>query len=275
MVKILTNVMESSETIFSSFECFKAELTIEERKAWKERHTYDQPMMPTQNTLFFVSEKQEIHFIEKETIERAILNSNLKQDYHILSHLAHQALRIALKEENLFRWKNFYSDEAHLVNVKGNYGRYFDVFKGIIPRVFFENGSCIIAFDPVSKVFSRVINPIKASLDQTGFCMCSSCEEKSTCAHGRNRVSKIHEIRRERVAMVDIEGNRFDCPLSQVLIETKQRPTGGEYSQILAQTVVSPFEEHKYVHEIVDSIADSHLVLNLGKNVSFSWLELR
>jgi hypothetical protein len=277
MVDMSTNVMISNLPQFLNFGCFKAQLLIEEKEAWRERHKYGQAMAPIQNFLFFVSNKDEFPFINKDSIENVVLNSDAKEDRRILSFLVHQALRIMLKQRNLFRWRNFYSKEDQVALIQGNYGSAYDVFRGIVPRIFFEKGYCMIVFEPVSRVFFRIMNPKNINFleNPIGFCMCGNCNEADKCKNARYQVSKLLKVNRFRATMVDIEGKTFDCPFSQVRIETRQKPTAGEYARILAQTAISPLDECKFVHGLVDSLSNDPFILPMGNEIAFCWLELR
>lgn len=277
MVGLTTNVMISNKPYFAAFNCLKAQLLIGEIEAWKERHKFDQPMVPSGNMLFFVSNENTPLFINKQSVENVVLDSSLKDDCRVLSFLLHQALKIKLKTEELFQWKNFYTSPKNIATVNGKLGRQYHVFMGIIPRVFFEKGYGMIVFEPTSKVFSKFDNSRDANQfnETVGFCMCENCGEAGICESLKFQVGRVVKIDKGRVTMFNIEGKKFDCPSSRVFVETREKATSGEYSGIIRQTAISTKEEHDFVHNFVGSFSDDRLKLNLGIEAEFSWLVLR
>lgn len=276
MVSLATNVMISNKPYFAEFNCLKAQLLIGETEAWRERHKFDQPMAPSGNMLFFVSVQNMPSFLEKQSIEKVTLNSNLSVDRRILTFIAHQALKIKLKKEELFQWRNFYTSQKNIAVIKGKAGNQYDVFRGVFPKIFFEKGYCMIVFEPSSKVFSQLnISVGTCQFEETvGFCICENCGETGVCESLRFQVGRVVGIEKGRVLMINIEDKKFDCPLSSVLVETRERPTSGEYSSIIRQTAISTKEEHDFVYSFVDSFSHQGLKLDLGFETDFSWLML-
>ena len=277
MVRFLTNVMISVEPLFSQFNCFRVPLVIEEREAWKRRHQYAQPMAPSENYLFLVSKEILPSFINNKAIEKVILNSNVEKHYRILRFLVLQALKILFESQNFSKWRNFYSKKDYMATIKGRFGLLYNVFNGVEPRVFFENGYCMIAFDYSSKIFTRFPTSLE-SLDAVKkfflLTLCENCQESSTCENVQHKVSKFLRIDHPRVFMSDIEGKEFDCPVSNVRIESSPRIMKGEYTRILRQTAPTTFEEHQFLYDLVNNLSGGSFVLDLGSDIAFSWLEL-
>lgn len=277
MVRFSTNVMISVEPLFSRFNCFEAPLTIEERIAWKRRHQYAQPMVPSENSLFFVSEDILPSFINNTAIEKVILNSNVEEHYRILRLLVHQALKILFESRSFSKWSYFYSKKDYMTTIQGRFGLSYNVFNGVKPRVFFEDGYCMIAFDYSSKIFTRFPTNLR-SFDAVKYLflltLCEECPESSTCENIQHKVSKFLRMDNPRVFMFDLEGKEFDCPVSSVRIESRPRVMKGEYTRILRRTAITTSEEHQFLLEFVNNVSGGNFVLNLGSDIAFSWLEL-
>jgi len=164
-----------------------------------------------------------------------------------------------------------------MATIKGRFGLLYNVFNGVEPRVFFENGYCMIAFDYSSKIFTRFPTSLE-SLDAVKkfflLTLCENCQESSTCENVQHKVSKFLRIDHPRVFMSDIEGKEFDCPVSNVRIESSPRIMKGEYTRILRQTAPTTFEEHQFLYDLVNNLSGGSFVLDLGSDIAFSWLEL-
>ena len=279
MARFLTNVMISIEPYFSQFNCFKAPLEIEEREAWKRRHQYAQSMAPSEKFLFFVSKESPPSFINDKAIAKVTLNSNVGEHYRILRYLVHQALKIFFESREFSKWRSLYSKEDYMTTIKGRFGLSYNVFNGVKPRVFFENGYCMIAFDYSSMIFTRF--PTMSARKYPDalkkfflITLCEDCLESSTCKNIHHKVSKFLRLEHSRVFMVDIEGKEFDCPVSNIRIESNPRVMKGEYTRILRRTAPTTFEEHQFVFELVNSLSGGNFILDLGRDIAFSWLEL-
>jgi len=276
MVNISTNVLISNEPAFLEFSCNKAELLISEREAWKNRHQYDTAMAPYQNTLFFVSQKELPSFIKKESIEETFLRSDHEQDRRLLTFLANQALKIKLRQKGLFRLGNFHFKEEDISAIKGNSGSSYDVIRGVKPRICFEQGYCLIVFEPVSKIFERISTiSINSSLERLlGICMCNNCNEHIACEKEKHQIMNIEKTDKSRILMHDIKGGRADCPAAYVRCEASRRTMAGDYSAILRQTAINSLDEYTFVSGFVNALSKGSLVLDLGKGIAFSWLQL-
>ena len=277
MARFLTNVMISMEPYFLQFNCFKAPLTIEETEAWKRRHRYAQPMVPSENFLFFVSKEGVPSFVNRKTVEMVTLSSNIEEHYRILRFLVHQALKIFFESRRFSKWRNFYSKKDYMTTIKGRFGLSYNVFNGVRPRVFFENGYCIIAFDFSSKIFTRFPTNLKDFDTLKKFfliTLCEDCPESSTCKNIQHKVSRFVRFDRSRVFMVDIEGKEFDCPFSNIRIESSPRVMKGEYTRILRRTAPTTFGEYQFLFELVNNLSGGNFILDLGSDIAFSWLEL-
>ena len=279
MASFLTNIMISLEPHFSQFNCFRAPLKIDERDAWKERHKYTQPMVPSENFLFFVSKKSPPSFIDTEAIVEVTLNSNDEEHYRILRYLVHQTLRIFLVSKGLSEWNNFYTKKEFMTSINGRFGRTYNIFNGIRHTVFFEEGYCLIAFNQSSKIFTKLpTSDIQKTIDTLRkfslITLCEDCKETNVCQNVHHKVSKFSRLEDSRVFMVDIEGREFDCPVSSVRIESNPRVMKGEYARILRRTALTTSEEQHFVSELVNSLSKGDFKLDLGKEICFSWLKL-
>ena len=59
-----------------------------------------------------------------------------------------------------------------------------------------------------------------------------------------------------------------------LVCESNPRVMRGEYARILRQTAPTTYEEQNFVSELVNSLSEDAFTLNLGRPISFSWLEL-
>jgi hypothetical protein len=166
-----------------------------------------------------------------------------------------------------------------MTTIPGRFGLSFNIFKGIKPTVSFENGYCMIAFEYSSMIFTRlptISNSEYPDVLEKFFLitLCEDCPESSICKNVHHKVSKFLRLEHSKVFMVDIEGKEFDCPVSNVRIESNPRVMKGEYTRILRQTAPTTSEEHQFVFELVDSLSGGNFILDTGRDVAFSWLEL-
>ena len=276
MAKFLTNVMISEEPYFAQFDCFKAPLLIEEREAWRRRHQHIQPMAPSENYLFFVSQKDLPSFVNENLIDRVALHASLKEHSRILRFLVHQALKILFESRGFSKWRRLYSKKNYMSPIRGRFGLSYNVFSGVQPNVSFEDGHCMIAFPYSSKIFTRLrlIKDPDVFQKLLLITLCEDCLESTTCKNIQHKISRLLRLVGSRVFLRDIEGKEFDCPLSNVRIESNPRIMKGEYTRILRQTAPSTFEEHQFLSNLVSSLSGRDLVLDLGRDITFSWLEL-
>ncbi|MDH5439472.1 MAG: hypothetical protein OEY31_02565 [Candidatus Bathyarchaeota archaeon] len=268
--------MISDEPWFLRFGCLSAPLMIEEKEAWKRRHEYPQPIVPSRKILYFVSKEDSPIFIDKEAIDEVTLNSNAKDHYNILRFLVHQALKILFELNDFSKWRGFYSKRDYMAAVSGRFGLNYSVFSGVIPRAFFENGYCMIAFDYGSMVFARFSRTIDRDILKKLFLitLCEDCPESYSCPNTRHKVSRFSRLGNTRVFMVDIEGGKFGCPDSYVRVESSPRVMKGEYSRILRLTAPTTAKEQQFVSDLIKTVSRDDFKLNLGRDFAFSWLEL-
>jgi len=276
VARFLTNVMISDKPYFLQFSCFKAPLVIDEKEAWKRRHQYAQPMVPSENFLFFVSRKDSPPFIDDKAINEVTLNSNIKDDYRILRYLVHQALKIFFESSEFQKWRSFYSKKDHMTTIKGRFGLSYNVFNGVKPKVFFENGYCMIPFEYSSMIFTRLhtpkdFEPLKKLFLIT---LCEDCPESSDCENIKHKVSKFLRQSSSRVFMIDVEENKFNCPISSVRVESNPKVMKGEYTRILRRTALTTFEEYHFLSKLVSTLSEGNFILDLGRDIAFSWLKL-
>jgi len=277
MARFLTNVMISKKPYFLEFDCFKAPLLIEEKEAWKKRHQYDQPMAPSGNFLFFVSKEDLPSFIDDKAVVNVRLNSNVPEQYRILRFLVHQALKILFESRGFSKWRAFYSKKDYMRTIEGRFGLLYNVFNGVKPRVFFENGYCMIAFEHSSMIFTRLPSAGNFEIFKGKLYLitiCENCKESSTCENIQHEVSRFSRLEKPRVFIVDIEGKEFDCPISSVRIESTPMIMKGEYARVLHLTTPTTSEESQFLFELVNILSEGDFILDLGRNIDFSWLEL-
>jgi len=277
MVRFRTNVMISNKPYFLKFACFKAPLMIEEREAWKRRHDYNQAMAPLESSLFFVSKKDTPSFINDKQIDEVSLNSDADRDRRILNFLVHQALKILLESNGFTKWWSFYSKKDYMMKISGRFGLSYDVFNGVKPRVSFENGYSLIAFEYGSMIFARFPTSLAdrdALKELYLVTLCDDCRESSTCKYTSHKASKLLRVSQSRVFMIDVEGKEFNCPITDVRIESNPRTMKGEYARILRSTAPTTYDEHQFLFDCINAISGGNLVLNLGVGIAFSWLEM-
>jgi len=274
MGRFLTNILISNTPYFSEFKCLKAPLTVDEKEAWKKRHSYSQPMAPFKNELFFVSTDENITFIDGNAVQDVTLTCDQEKDYRILRFLVKQALKIHLEKHGFQPFRNFYSHNRYMTTIIGRFNVPYDVFSGITPLVFFRQGYCLISLKPETKIFTKV-KSLKnvAYLEQKFFItLCNLCPESNTCGNLQHKVSRYLKANK-RMHMVDITGKSFDCPISMVRIESSPRDLRGEYGRILERTAPRTSEEYGFLSQLINEISDKNiLILNLGVDVTFSRL---
>ncbi|MEM2112077.1 MAG: hypothetical protein QXX08_09420 [Candidatus Bathyarchaeia archaeon] len=274
MGRFLTNILISTAPCFSEFKCLKAPLTVDEKEAWRERHSYLQPMAPFKNELFFVSMDENIPFIDGNAVQDVTLTCNQEEDYKILRFLVKQALKIQLEKHGFQSFRNFYSHNRYMTTIIGRFNVPYDVFLGITPTISFKQGYCLISLKPGAKIFTQV-KSVKdvAYLEQKFFItLCNLCPESSACENTQHKVSRYVRANK-RMYMVDITGKAFDCPSSMVRVESSPRDLRGEYGRILERTAPRTSKEYEFLSQLINEISEKDiLTLNLGVDVTFSKL---
>jgi len=74
--------------------------------------------------------------------------------------------------------------------------------------------------------------------------------------------------------MIDVEENKFNCPISNVRVESNPKVMKGEYTRILRRTALTTFEEYHFLSKLVNTLSEGNFILDLGRDIAFSWLKL-
>jgi len=270
MGRFTTNILISSEPYFEHFRCLKAPLTVSETEAWKLRHKYRSPMVPSEKHMFYVDQALELDFVDSTEVREVSLNP--EKHSFILRNLVQSAIRI-LFENNMFTYRRGIFLHPKFTKAFTRHGTTYTIFNGINPIVTFQNGYGIIKLRPSSKIFLKVP---RITLGSWVITMCDICDKSVQCTNKNHKISKAISISRKKISLEDIDGSKFICPIDMVRVEASPETMRGSYAGVLARTSITVKEEASCISEVIDLLSfEEGVILNFNSDlqIEFNLLE--